>query len=474
VLAYPFRGRGTSLMIVAGLFFGGTMVIAQINLIGLLIVVCVVGYIAAYLLDVISSSAAGKTQPPDFPEPTSFLESYLFPFFSLLTCIAVAYSPCIVLGWMMLNGWLGVGFGSVLFLMGIAFGTFVLPMTLMLKSLFQDIAVIVRPGLLFGSIGRILPDYFAAFIAICVTWAAYVGASALLFLILTVTLGRPTGDAMLEADASRVIAWVLQTVVTWPLLLYALLLQGHLLGRLYRQGLRRLAWFHPPTEATVRAQRLSAGIAAAGLAAALLMCGTLYGGWLVYAHVAGNPNGFTFAQTAPIQPGAELGYVWQHTDGEIGLSIYRFSDAGDGQILVTCTTETLGENAGVTTQTVGTFSGSSGIYESVNRAWLSTGTPQQAEGQHTIFYGPTSASKGDTYLNDWPCRGETRWHDTWNVWKVHDKYTTSTLHYDQDTGIYTGRRLVGIGYVVEEVLVYAKGVDVETSRKPNQFATAPW
>lgn len=460
VLAYPFEGRGPSLMIVAGLFFGGLHVIASVNVIGFVIVACLAGYVGAYLFEIINSTAAGQKQPPDFPEPASVLESYVYPLLSILSCLTISYAPCVLAAWLVVRDIAPVWLAAPLFLSGAVFGTFVFPMTLIVKALFQDIAQVVKPGLVFGSIARILPDYMAGFVATCAIWIAYAVASTAVFFALTITLGRPTPDALFEMDAARLVAWIFHTVVTWPLLLYCVLLQGHLLGRLYRQGLRRLAWFVPPTEDTRRAARMSVGLGVAGAAAALLLSGTLWLGYMVLERTVGNPAGLSLMQSAPIGPGAELTYYWEHTDGARGLTVYSFEAVGEEEARLIATTELVGDvNAGISRQEIGVFERGSGEMTSISRAWVPSGVPLQAVGEHVSLYGPRSAHKGGSYINGWPVRGVARHRDTWDAYKVHDPDSTSTLFFDSATGIYVGRRLVGVGFVLDEWLVRSRGIE---------------
>lgn len=464
VVTYPLRGRGLGVVLVGGICFGFGEVIARVNIIfGWLVYVGLIGYVAGYLFEVINSSAAGKDQPPDMPEPASFLESYLFPFFSFVGCLCLAYLPAILSGYMMFKGWIPPVVGGVLMAAGAVFGIFVFPMTLTVQSMFQSMTEAANYKLVFGSIGRILPDYILAFAAICAAWIAYAVGYTGSMLALGATLGLPTADAFLATDGTRLVSWVLHTVLTWPLFLYVWLFQGHVLGRLYRQGVRRLAWFVPPTEETARARRLSAGVAVAGMIAGVLVCAAAWGAWALIGagQWLGGKGMLQVGRTSecPLPRGSKLTYFWQHTDGMAGLSTFDFYGVDDETLRVRVSSVTAGDfDSGPTTSIVGEIDSTSGLMTQSEtfRQWGTLIHP--TPGIHNWFYGPKDVDEGDDFVNGWEVRSEVVYRDTWDAVRVHDPVSTTDFYYDRRTGVLVGRVFKGVGFSISEYLVSAQGV----------------
>lgn len=457
-LAYPFQGSGATVLLVGGVCFAAAELITSINVFGLVLVIMLWGYVFAHLFEVINHTGAGKTTPPQLPEATNVLESYVFPFFAALTCAAASFSPFLVVCWASFRGWLPPSVGIAFALVTFAAGFFLLPMTLMVRAMFQSLGEAVNPALVLGSIGRTFPDYLAMFIATCALWIGYGVACGILYAACWFTLGRPDASAILQLDGSRIVSWVFFTLVSWPLFLYALTLQGHLLGRLYRQGLRRLAWFVPPTDATVGARGLSAGLAVAAVFALAALGGAAWGAGVLVQRAIANPNASSFGAKCPVGDGSSLTYFWENTDGLAGLTEYTFDGQPDGTLRVSAVTRIAGDSGGPSSETVGIFDPDTGVFTDAVSSWGQGVRHDGRKGRHVAFYGPKSASVGTSYVNDWVVKEPARWRSVWSTWRVHDDESTTDRFYDTRSGVLVGSSFKGVGFVVTEWLVASKNV----------------
>lgn len=465
LLAYPFNGKGTAVLAAASIFLAVTDVMSQINLVGAIVALCLWGYVAAYQFDAIASAGAGKKEPPEFPEVFSLLDAMVFPFFAYLACVVVSFVPCMFVAWFTLNGTLAPSLGTVLMLLTFAFGFFVFPMTLMVRGLTKETSGVANPGFVLGSIGRIFPDYLAAFCSLSVLWVLYVVASSVTLFAVSALFGSPTADAVLHADWIRVIGWFIFTLVKWPILLYAVLVQSCLLGRLYRQGAERLAWFTQATEATKRAAKAGAGLWCAAALCVALVCG---GAWLsvqMIQAVAGG-GGIVAAAENPVMDGGKLVYYYESTDGPAGQITYTFTERSDGQILVMSEMWPAGATKeGTYVEEVGVFDPGRGRWTAGEPSFLVDERVSAKIGQQVPFYGPKNSSVGRSHINDWMVRGEQQYRDHWTVWRVIDDWSVEHF-YDKKTGILVGRRWVGIGVETLEWLTHHENLRVRMAPPP--------
>lgn len=458
VLAWPLRGNGKGVLLVGGACFGVLQVLGAFNVYGWLIGIGLWGYIASYFFSVINVSARGRTSPPDLPESGYLLETYVFPFFTFLSCGVIAYLPFLLSLYVAAKGWLPPALVVAVAVLTFVLGAFVFPMVLLVCTMYQSLSEAANPGNVFGSIGRVLPDYLACYVALAVVWTACGVAHAALWFGFYLTLGAPTPDAVLSFDGVRVLSWLLYTLVSWPLFLYCWMLQGHLLGSLYAQGLQRLAWFVRPTDATLRARKMSTALWCGAGAAALLMCGVVWGAATLLRANGGRFGATAMLETCPVRNGSSLTYFWEHTDGGAGLTTYTFLGLPDGTLRVKAVTRWPDRSLPPTSDDVGVFDPASGAWLSAPRMGDGGGTIEGYPAEHVPFYGPKRASVGSTFVDDWPVRANVRWQDAWQAWKVTHPRTTAELYFDAASGVLVGRRMGGVGFVSTQWLVAAQNV----------------
>jgi hypothetical protein len=382
------------------------------------------------------------------------IDSCVLPLFSMLGCVLFSFAPTIVLGVLTLQGTLPPGAGGLVTLISIVPCAFVYPMSLTVRALMQSTGEAMTPARVYGSIGRILPDYLVAFVCLSALWFAWVIARIALLFAVSMAFGRPGADAVINLDYLRIVGWLVYTALVWPMLLYAWCVQGHLLGCLYRQSYKRLAWFVPAGPETARARRMSGVYALAGAGGAVLLLG---GGWATMAMWRSASEVSSSRADSPIAAGATLTYFWENTDGPAGLATYRFAPLKDGLVQVNAEFARTGEwGVSRTTGVAAVMDAKSGAVSRGDGEETGFGL-REMPGRHTRFFGPRRASVNSSYVNEWPVRAETRFKDTWDCWVVVDPETTAELYYDKATGVLVGRRFSGIGYTVTEWLSGASG-----------------
>lgn len=458
VITYPLRGRGLPVLLVGGLLFGVADLASTVNVFGWLVSAALMGYVTAYLFDVVNATANGRDDPPALPESTSVLESMLFPFLSLVVCGVLAFAPLLLII-AATTSFLPDAIGWPLAALAIPLGVFVFPMALLIRAMFQSIGEVANPRVLFGSIGRVLPDYLAVFAALCGIWIGLAVVQGVLFLGFTLVMGGPpTADALLQMQGGRMLGWIVFTIVGWPLFLYAWMLQGHLLGCLYRQGLRRLAWFVPRTAESERASRVSTTLICIAAGAALTLAGVSYVGVRLVAPVLGSGALTTAATPCPLPAGAELTYYWADSDGHAGLITYEFRGLPGGRIAIhSRATDAEWADAPASIAHVNTFDRLTGVVATEGHLTAAHRTRTQQAGFHTWFFGPTG-NPGGSYVNGWSVVGAGEYQGTWDTTRVHHPESTDILYYDRETGVLVGREYRGIGSRMDEWLVDVKGV----------------
>ena len=148
-------------------------------------------------------------------------------------------------------------------------------------------------------------------------------------------LGQPTVDAVLHFEPIRILSWTVFAVVSCPLFVFTWMVQGHVIGRLYRQGLRRLAWF-VPASAPVRERRtMSPAILVSAIAATAFICAAGWGAHRGVAALVASRNTVVVVEKCPFRGGSRLTYCWERSDGGGGLTTYAFDPLPGGKLKVT-------------------------------------------------------------------------------------------------------------------------------------------
>lgn len=215
ILNYPLRRNGPALLVGGGLVFTGLAVLSRITTIFFWIpALFTLGYLASYTMTIIESSSRGNPDPPDYPDFSNFWDSVLGPFWiavsaSLIpSALPVAYLLVV-----------GPNFGVA---PCIALGLIYWPMALVAGATFQSALVTLD-----------LPRVVRA-IRIC---------GKEYFLGILVMYGLVLVSILFCLLAEMVLHWLASAVMVQILGLYFLLMEMHLLGRIYRNHEPEIGWF---------------------------------------------------------------------------------------------------------------------------------------------------------------------------------------------------------------------------------------
>jgi pSer/pThr/pTyr-binding forkhead associated (FHA) protein len=225
---YPFKGDGVILLAGGTIFyavisaasffarFAGVFGLAVI----LMITVFGTGYLICYLRRILTSSAIGKEDMPDWPDVTEFSDDILAPFLQFLGTVLACFLPAAAVSLFVArdNPWTGPALVAA-----ILYGCICFPMAFLAVSLFDSVAA-VNPLLVIPSILRIPLQYL------------------LTVLLLGGVLGlRWAGEALLE---NLLPSPFLVRIFLGFAGLYLLTVEMRILGLLYLANKDRLGWFN--------------------------------------------------------------------------------------------------------------------------------------------------------------------------------------------------------------------------------------
>lgn len=224
LLLYPFRKQGKYIIITAALLMGVIslfrMITNHIPYIGRLIsmftgIICCI--IPAYFVEVLTHTASGDEEPPDWPQIADWRKDLIRPACLLLIAAATSFFPTLV--W-----WIAGRYGlvpkqiAVLILLG-SLGMFYLPMAILATVLFDGFhglsPLIVAPAIL-----KTLPEY---------------GLVVILFLGL---LGMFFVGGIIIPQIP-----ILRSMLAGVVFMYCLTIQARILGVLYWKYASRIGWF---------------------------------------------------------------------------------------------------------------------------------------------------------------------------------------------------------------------------------------
>lgn len=231
--AYPFLGDGAyslvlgaiMLLLVSGarylafyaLFYGVTALVFLSIFSG--------GYVMSYLKAILTSTAGGKDEMPDWPEISDYSSDLVAPFLQMLGLIICCFAPAIAM-----NIYIAVQgnaiadtyiYGWVLYAL-ILLGCFYLPMAFTGVAMFDSLAA-VNPILVIPSITRVLGTYLLTFSVLAA------------ILLIRFLLER--------AFAAYLRIPIVPNMIMGLIGLYLLIVEVRLLGLMYRTRKDELGWF---------------------------------------------------------------------------------------------------------------------------------------------------------------------------------------------------------------------------------------
>ena len=220
--SYPFKKDGAILLgcgtVVFSFLNGAHWVLSQVRFAGaigvayLLCIVMTVGYLYAFMQNVIQSSARGEEAMPDWPEISAFWDDMVVPFFQFSAIWLVCLGPGIAL-MLLVSPLAGVPL--------VCLGLFCLPMAILTVAMADSLAG-MNPFIIFSGIGKVpLP---------------YLTACGIFLVIIALMHGI---QMLMEMTGIPIVSTVISTFVS----LYGLSVEMRLLGLLYYTNKARLAWF---------------------------------------------------------------------------------------------------------------------------------------------------------------------------------------------------------------------------------------
>jgi hypothetical protein len=228
---YPFKGDGIILMCAGTVLFllvDGARWISKFALFyGFIAVILLTifgtGYLTAFLRRVISSTAQGEEEMPEWPEVQDFSSDVFVPFMQFIGAVVFCFAPMIGLTIYALAGsngdsaWLGWATTA-----SMIFGCIYFPMAFTAVAM-SDSVLAVNPMVVVPSIMKVLGQYLLTVVVLTlillVRW--------LLHQLLTTVLPMP----------------LLPTIITSLIGLYLLVVEMRILGLLYRNNKDRLGWY---------------------------------------------------------------------------------------------------------------------------------------------------------------------------------------------------------------------------------------
>jgi hypothetical protein len=225
---YPFKGNGVILLASGTIFyailnaasffaqFAGIFGMAVV----LLLTVFGAGYLICYLRRILTSSAIGQEEMPDWPDVSEFSEEILAPFLQLLGTVLACFLPALAVSLFVPHGhpWAGPALAAAML-----YGCVCFPMAFLAVSVFDSVAA-VNPLLVIPSILRIPLQYLLTVLLLG-------GVLAL----------RWAGEALL--DNLLPIPFLTRILLGFAGL-YLLTVEMRILGLLYLANKDRLGWFN--------------------------------------------------------------------------------------------------------------------------------------------------------------------------------------------------------------------------------------
>jgi predicted RNA-binding Zn-ribbon protein involved in translation (DUF1610 family) len=212
---YPFLGNGKFLLLSGTVFFAALDVLASIPILEIFIGVFVGGYLCAYMMKIMRTSADGSNKPPEWPEFFDWWQSIARPLALTGGAILVSFCPALIYWY----------FTSVahptdfhLFVVLVGFGILYLPMALLAVALYESLLAL-NPLFLIGATLKVGPHYLLACILL-----------ALVFVFSQFLQGVLTSVTFFSVILARLLS------------LYLLLVEMRVIGIMYRTYKSRLNW----------------------------------------------------------------------------------------------------------------------------------------------------------------------------------------------------------------------------------------
>lgn len=225
IFSYPLTGGGKYILITGTLFFGILSWLADIFIIvpiygwifAIMVGIFIGGILSSYVMKIITYTADGDNESPDWPEISDPWGDILSPFFKIFWTIVICFAPSLVYFFIIVKSGHGIApLFWILFLLGLLY----LPMSLIAMSMLNTLRSL-NPFLIIPSIIKIPLDYIIA--------------CAVLLLIVGL---RIVTDKVVAGSIPFV-----GSILAYLLFLYFLMIEARILGLIYNANKNKLNWF---------------------------------------------------------------------------------------------------------------------------------------------------------------------------------------------------------------------------------------
>ncbi len=226
--SYPFKHGGTLILVCGTVFLGlvdylrgasrvgGALLMVR----GLLLHIIFLGYLFAYMQNVIQSTARGDEKEPELPDITNFMEDLLIPCLQLLATVVLSFGPVFaVLIWSYNSE---EGLAGMAMIPAIVLACLYFPMGFLAVAMFDTVTAL-NPMLIVPSILKVPLEYFTA----CLLLGA-------------VFIVRWLGNRFLHTLIPVILV---PDIISSFIGLYFLTVECRILGLLYFTNKPKLGWF---------------------------------------------------------------------------------------------------------------------------------------------------------------------------------------------------------------------------------------
>lgn len=226
-IIYPFRGTGVFVLVAATLVFAGLELMS--GWFNLLLTAAAIGYVFAYMQNIIHSTASEDTKMPELPGMDGLFSS----FFTLVGTVLMSFGPAI--GLAIARFYFNVETISVsLILIAAGLGSFYFPMALLAAAM-KDTALAANPLIVLPSILKVPVEYIvAALIMIGIFAIRALGG----------TIASAAGSVSMTTHSQSVLVGSFAVRAIWSFVsVYLLTVNMRVLGLLYATKQEKLAWY---------------------------------------------------------------------------------------------------------------------------------------------------------------------------------------------------------------------------------------
>jgi hypothetical protein len=193
------------------------------------------GYICAYSMRLIISSAAGENDPPDWPSFSTWWDDVIRPWILVVGTVFIYIGPAVAygsyLGFSVVSSGGPLPQSSAILLALVVVGAFCLPMALLSVTMHDSFAGL-NPVLLVAAIGKVFIPYLIACIVLLVVMVA-------------------GGLAFRVVPHVPILSRLLFEMIT----LYFVMLEMRVIGLIYAAHSKRLNWFDEAATRVVPGQK---------------------------------------------------------------------------------------------------------------------------------------------------------------------------------------------------------------------------